>query len=103
MIEFQEGYFTFHTYIITNKAKTVLYTGMTNNLKRRLTEHNDHVNLKSFSARYNAHYLLYFEKFTWVELAIGREKEIKGWTRIKKIELIKTINPEMRFLNHLFE
>jgi putative endonuclease len=46
---------------------------------------------------------LYFEKFTWIQLAIAKEKEIKGWKRDKKIALIKTINPELRFLNHLFQ
>jgi putative endonuclease len=47
--------------------------------------------------------LLYFEKFTWIQLAIAREKEIKGWNREKKVNLIKTINPDLNFFNKLFE
>lgn len=103
MITFQEGHHTYYVYILTNKAKTVLYTGVTNNLKLRLKQHKDAINPKSFTARYNVYYLLYFEKFTWIQLAIAKEKEIKGWTRDKKITLIKTINPELNFLNELFE
>lgn len=103
MIEFQEGYHTYYVYILTNKAKTVLYTGVTNNLKIRLQQHKESLNPNSFTAKYNAYYLLYFEKFTWIQLGIAREKEIKGWVRVKKMELIKTINPEMNFLNYLFE
>lgn len=103
MIEFQEGYHTYYVYIITNKAKTVLYIGVTNNLRLRLQQHNERFNLKSFTAKYNIHYLLYFEKFTWIQQAIAREKELKGWKRDRKIELIKSMNPELDFLNSLFE
>jgi putative endonuclease len=103
MIEFQEGYHTYYVYIITNKAKTVLYIGVTNNLRLRLQQHNERLNLKSFTAKYNIHYLLYFEKFTWIQQAIAREKELKGWKRDRKIELIKSMNPELDFLNSLFE
>ena len=103
MIEYQEGYHTYYVYILTNKAKTVLYAGVTNNLKIRLQQHKERLNPNSFTAKYNAHYLLYYEKFTWIQLGIAREKEIKGWVRVKKMELIKTINPEMNFLNYLFE
>ena len=103
MLEFEEGYHVYYVYIITNKAKTVLYIGLTNNLKRRLQEHKNKLNPSSFSAKYNVHYLLYYEKFTWIQLAIARETEIKGWLRIKKIDLIKTMNSELNFLNNLFE
>ncbi len=103
MLEFEEGYHVYYVYIITNKAKTVLYIGLTNNLKRRLQEHKNKLNPSSFSAKYNVHYLLYYEKFTWIQLAIARETEIKGWLRIKKIDLIKTMNSELNFLNHLFQ
>lgn len=103
MLEFQEGYHSYYIYILTNKAKTVLYTGVTNHLKIRLAQHKDAVNINSFTAKYRVHFLLYYEKFTWIQQAIAREKEIKGWKRDKKIELIKTINPEMVFLNYLFE
>ncbi|HJY11155.1 MAG TPA: GIY-YIG nuclease family protein, partial [Flavobacterium sp.] len=57
---------------------------------------------KTFASKYNATNLLYYEKFTWIQEAIAREKEIKDWRREKKIELIKTINPNLDFLNDLF-
>ena len=103
MIEFQEGYHTYYVYILTNKAKSVLYTGVTNNLKIRLQQHKESLNPESFTTKYNVHYLLYYEKFTWIQLAIAREKEIKGWKRDKKITLIKTINKDLNFLDYLFE
>lgn len=103
MIEFQEGHHTYYVYILTNKAKTVLYTGVTNNLKIRLQQHKDSLNPNSFTAKYNVRFLLYFEKFTWIKTAIAKEKEIKGWKKDKKILMIKTINPELNFLNNLFE
>ena len=100
MIEFNEGYHSYYIYIITNKTKTVLYTGVTNNLKRRLGEHADNILNKknTFASRYNVQYLLYYEKFGWIQLAIAREKEIKGWRREKKIALIKSLNPAFEFL-----
>ncbi len=103
MIEFQEGHHTYYIYILTNKSKMVLYTGVTNNLKLRLSQHQESLNPNSFSSKYKTFYLLYFEKFTWIQLAIAREKEIKGWSREKKINLIKTINPDLNYLNDLFE
>jgi len=104
-MQLQEGYHTYYIYIITNKAKTVLYTGVTNNLKIRLEQHNNNIvsGNKTFASKYNVHFLLYYEKFTWIQEAIVREKEIKGWRKEKKINLIKTINPDLNFLNHLFE
>lgn len=104
-MQFQEGYHTYYIYIITNKAKTVLYTGVTNHLKIRLSQHKNYIitGNQTFASKYNVQYLLYFEKFTWIQEAIAREKEIKGWRKQKKLNLIKTINPELNFLNHLFE
>lgn len=102
MIEYTEGIYNFYVYIITNKNKTVLYTGVTNNLKRRLIEHKEKINPTSFSARYNVEFLLYYEHFGWIQLAIAREKEIKNLTREKKLNLIKELNPELNFLNDLF-
>ena len=61
MIEFTEGIYNFYVYILTNKAKTVLYTGVTNNLKRRLEEHNEKLNPNSFTAKYNLNYLIYYK------------------------------------------
>ncbi len=98
----QEGYQSYYIYIITNKTKSVLYIGVTNNLKARLTGHANAMN-PGFASRYNVKYLLYFEKFTWIHEAIAREKELKNWRREKKNHLIQTINPEFNFLNHLFE
>ena len=102
MMEYQEGFDTYYVYILTNKAKTVLYTGVTNNLKIRLQQHIESLKPSSFTAKYNVHFLLYFEKFTWIQLAIAKEKEIKGWKKDKKITLIKSINPELNFFNDLF-
>lgn len=94
----QEPY-TFHVYILTNKNRTVLYTGVTNNLKLRLYQHENKYDANSFSARYNLYYLIYFEKFDWIQLAINREKEIKNLSRAKKLDLIKEFNPNLEFLN----
>ncbi|MCB7479703.1 GIY-YIG nuclease family protein [Christiangramia sediminis] len=90
---FYEGWHTYYIYILTNKNIDVLYTGVTNNLKRRLSEHAEGVRLrkKSFTAQYQCIYLLYYEKYTWIQEAILREKEIKGWLRIKKINLLPII------------
>ncbi|TDR24571.1 GIY-YIG nuclease family protein [Flavobacterium cheniae] len=102
MIEFTEGIYNFYVYILTNKAKTVLYTGVTNNLKRRLQEHNEKLNPQSFTAKYNLNYLIYYEKYGWIQQAIAREKEIKLLRRDLKLELIKEFNPNMEFLNNQF-
>jgi putative endonuclease len=92
--------FPYYFYIITNKNKTVLYCGMTNNLSARLKEHeNSEGNHKTFTGRYNCHYLIYYEGFDFVQDAIRREKEVKKWSRIKKERLIDTLNPERNFLN----
>ena len=80
-----------------------MYTGVTNDLEQRLIEHyltSKTRNTEKFTARYFCYNLLYFEKFQWIEEAIAREKEIKGWFRAKKLELIMTENPQLRFLNH---
>lgn len=102
MIEFTEGIYNFYVYILTNKAKTVLYTGVTNNLKRRLQEHNEKLNPNCFTAKYNLNYLIYYEKYGWIQQAIAREKEIKLLRRDLKLELIKEFNPNMEFLNNQF-
>ena len=103
MIEYTEGIYNFYVYIITNMTKTVLYTGVTNNLRRRLQEHKSKKNPKSFSAHYNLEYLVYYEHFGWVQQAIVREKEIKSLSRKGKLELIKDFNPYFDFLNKSFE
>lgn len=103
MIEFTEGIYDFYVYILTNKNKTVLYTGVTNNIRRRLKEHREKKNPKSFTARYNVEFLIYYEHFGWIQLAIAREKEIKDLRRELKLDLIKSFNPDFHFLNSHFE
>ena len=87
-------------YIVTNKLRTVLYTGVTNSLKDRIKEHYlNRNNKKTFAGKYQAHYLLYYECFDQIMEAIWREKEIKGWSRKKKMAMINTLNPQLEFLN----
>src|SRR4051812_32875445 len=98
----QEGFHSYYIYILTNKAKSVFYTGVTNNLKKRLQEHKENIlsENKSFASKYKVEFLLYYEKFTWIHEAISREKEIKGWTRDKKLLLIKRMNPDLFFWDY---
>ena len=103
MIQYNKGIYNFYVYIITNKRKTVLYTGVTNNLKLRLQQHKNKKNLKSFTAKYNVYFLVYYQHFSWIQQAIAREKEIKSLTRTKKEQLIEELNPNLLFLNYLFE
>lgn len=103
MIEFSEGIYTFYVYILTNKRKTVLYTGITNNLHKRLFQHSTKQNENSFTAKYNVEFLIYYEKFGWIHKAIEREKEIKNFSRSKKLKLIRCTNPNLDFWNYLFE
>lgn len=84
-------------YIATNQLNTVLYTGVTNNLIRRMYEHKEKL-VSGFTEKYNINKLVWFESFEDVNEAIKREKQIKGGSRNKKIELIKSINPEFEDL-----
>lgn len=86
-------------YMLTNKHKTTLYVGVTTDLYSRLYEHRSGNNKESFSYRYNLHYLIYYECLGSIEEAIIREKEIKKWSRKKKNDLIKMINPEWKDLS----
>ncbi len=81
----------YYVYIITNNSKT-LYIGITNDLKRRIFEHKNGL-IPGFSKKYKLKKLVYFEESTDVNAAIAREKQLKGWLRNKKIELIKIMNP----------
>ena len=81
------------TYIMTNTSNSVLYTGVTSHLKNRVWEHKTHLHPNSFSSRYNCDKLVWFESFFFIEEAISREKQIKGWTRSKKLVLIEASNP----------
>ena len=89
----------YYVYIMTNKNNTVLYTGVCNDLKRRVWEHKHKVNPRSFTARYNLNKLVYYETCQDINQAIAREKQIKGWIRIKKIKLIESINKEWKDLS----
>ena len=94
----------YYVYILTNKNKNVLYTGMTNDLIRRVYEHKQHFDKNSFSSKYNVTNLVYFEETTDVNAAIEREKQIKSWSRMKKFFLIKEKNPALEDLyNSLLE
>jgi putative endonuclease len=87
---------TYFVYIMTNRSKT-LYTGVTNNLVRRVREHKMGTGTGScFGAKYKLDRLAYFERFEDIHNAIEREKRIKGWLRIKKIALIVSVNPAWR-------
>jgi putative endonuclease len=82
---------------MTNKSGT-LYTGVTNNLERRIHEHQHHL-VKGFTKKYNIGKLVYFEETNDIHAAISREKQIKGWLRKKKIALIESVNPDWKDLS----
>ncbi|SDY03468.1 GIY-YIG nuclease family protein [Hymenobacter psychrophilus] len=83
-----------YIYILTNPARTVLYTGVTNDLERRLHEHSQNLGEAGrFTSRYQCNLLVYFEACATSQQAIIREKEIKGWSRAKKETLIARLNP----------
>jgi putative endonuclease len=93
-----------YVYIMTNQHHTVLYIGVTNNLQRRIKEHKEKINPKSFTARYNIEKLVYYESFQEIGDAIFREKQLKAGSRQKKIDLIVSINKEWTDLyNSLLE
>ena len=83
----------YYVYILTNKKQGVLYTGVTNNLERRMYEHKNKL-IPGFASKYHLKKLVYFEETTDVNAAIAREKQIKGWLRKKKVALIESDNPE---------
>ena len=83
----------YYVYILTNAHITVLYTGVTRDLVRRVYEHKNHLDRNSFTARYNVELLVYYESTSDVEAAIEREKQIKGWNRKRKEKLIASKNP----------
>ncbi len=85
-------------YIITNAYNTVLYIGVTNNLERRIFEHKNGI-FKGFSKKYNLNKLVYYDESADINAAIAREKQLKGWSRIKKNVLIKGMNPQWNDLS----
>ena len=84
----------YFVYIISNKSNTI-YVGVTSNLSRRLWQHQNKL-ISGFSAKYNLNKLVYYEEYGSPRQAIEREKQIKGWTRKKKVDLIKTKNPDFK-------
>ena len=88
--------YCYYVYILTNKSLT-LYIGVTNNLERRILEHKNKL-IKGFTKKYNIDKLIYYEEYGDIGEAIVREKQIKGWFRKRKIELIKTQNLEFKDL-----
>ena len=87
-----------YTYITTTKRNTVLYTGVTSELRTRIYQHKTKAYPNSFTARYNVDKLVYFEPFQYISEAYDREKQIKSWKREKKIALINRFNPEWKDL-----
>jgi len=91
---------TYYVYILTNKNNSVLYTGVTKDLLRRVYEHRCHLDKNGFTAKYNVTKLVYFEETSDVKSAIEREKQIKSWNRMRKFSLIREGNPAMEDLYH---
>ena len=92
----------YYTYLMTNKRNNVLYTGVTSDLVKRVYEHKNKL-VKGFTSKYNVNKLVYFEEFGDVEEAIVREKQIKGWLRSRKLNLIKGTNPTFKDLSEELE
>ena len=84
----------YYVYILANSTNTTVYTGVTNDLRRRVYEHKQNVDPQSFTAKYDVHKLVYFEDTPDVRAAIEREKQIKSWNRKRKNELVCSQNPE---------
>ena len=91
----------YFVYILASPSRT-LYTGVTNNLARRVYEHK-HKLIPGFTSRYNVGLLVYFETFDTPQEAIAREKQIKGWVRRKKVALIEENNPSWEDLSKAWE
>ena len=95
----QHNYFV---YIVTNFNRSTIYTGVTNDLKRRIFEHYNEL-FPGFTKNYKCKYLVFFERFQFIDHAITREKQIKSWRREKKDKLINGLNPDWNFLNDEIE
>ena len=87
----------YFVYILSNQSRTVFYTGVTNDLTKRVYEHRNNLT-RGFTSKYNIKDLIYYEIFRDINLAIEREKQIKGGSRKKKLELIKSMNKGMEDL-----
>ena len=84
----------YFVYILTNCSRHPLYTGVTNSLPRRHPEHKECTDERSYTARYNMNRLVHFERYDYINNAIAREKQIKRWSRKKKVALIERMNPK---------
>src|ERR1700760_4983686 len=84
---------SYYVYILSNKANTVFYIGVTSNIEERVWQHKQKV-YKGFTSKYECNKLVYYEKFQWIQDAITREKQLKGGSRQKKIDLVNSLNPE---------
>ena len=91
----------YYVYIATNKLNSVLYTGVTNNILERDSQHKKKINSNSFTAKYNINKIVFYEAFDYVNDAIAREKQIKGYSRKNKIKLIIQNNPGWKDLINL--
>ncbi len=92
--------YCYYVYIVTNSQRTVFYTGVTNDIVQRLIEHwSNRGQPRTFTGKYYCYNLVYLESYRYINKAIQREKEIKGWSRQKKLDLVRTQNPGMIFLN----
>ncbi len=92
----------YFVYIVSNPGRSVIYIGVTYDLSRRIEEHRVKADLNSFTSRYNCTDLIYFEELDSAKDAIAREKQLKGWTRKKKWNLILSLNPSLEDLTYLF-
>ena len=86
--------YKYYVYIMASKRNGTLYVGVTNDIARRALEHKTNMNKNSFTARYGVHNLVYMEICDSSNAAIEREKQIKSWSRHRKIELIESMNPD---------
>ena len=89
---------SYYVYILANANNRVIYTGVTNDLIRRVYEHKQHFDKSSFTARYNVDKLVYFEETPSNLAAIEREKQIKGWNRKRNNKLVESKNPNWKEL-----
>jgi putative endonuclease len=86
-----------YVYITSNPRRTVFYIGVTNSLERRITEHHSNKGKReTFAGKYFCYELIYFEVFQNINEAIYREKELKSWSKEKKLALIKSVNPKLK-------
>jgi len=93
---------SYYVYLLTNWNNKVIYTGVTNDLNRRIQEHKNKL-VDGFSKKYNLNKLVYFEETNDIKAAIAREKEIKKWRREKKNDLVNRVNPSWRDLSEGFQ